>query len=516
MRTTAVGLLATLFCLAILPEARPPRLLAQEVAWPDSAWPTATPESQGIDSDGLATTLEFIASEGFPVHSLQIVRNGYLVLDAYFYPYAGTTRHDVASVTKSVTATLVGIAIDRGHIEGTDQRVRDFFPELDAARRATIGAVTLEQLLSMSSGLLCGYEPGEPELLAMIASERWVDYALSLPMHVEPGTEFAYCSGNNHLLSAILQRATGMPADEFARANLFEPLGITDTYWPRDPQGVTHGWGDLQLHPHDMARIGYLYLNDGVWNGAPVVSAEWVTSSVRPRIGLQSPEGAYALGWWVNTGMLAGIYEARGRGGQRITVWPDQELVLAITAGGVDLGLLVPYLVAALRPNRPLPDNPEAKARLQRALAAAATAPGPRPIEPLPPAATMLSGRTYAMAPNSLGLESLSLGFADAVAEAVLSMTLAGTASRPGGTFEMLLGLDGVYRISESGPSSLPVGLKGEWVSEGTFVLRYSEVAGMNNFTLRAVFDGDSLSLTVDDPTGYFGQTIAGRATAAD
>lgn len=178
--------------------------------------------------------------------------------------------------------------------------------------------------------------------------------------------------------------------------------------------------------------------------------------------------------------------------------------------------VLVPYLIAALRANAPLPENGDALARLQERVAAAALPPGPGPVRPLPPLAREISGRTFALAPNSLGIESLSLRFETAAAEAWLSITLAGTASRPAGSFGLLVGLDGEYRISDSGPSNLPVGVRGLWDADGSFVMRYSEVAGMNNFTIRAIFENDGLTLEVEDPTGYFGQVISGRATDGD
>ena len=231
-------------------------------------WPTSPPEEQGFDSAALAQVIEQIDEQGLPIDSIQATRNGVLILDAYFYPYLGETRHDIASVTKSVTSTLVGIAVDRGLLS-LDQGLLATFPDL-APPPSNDGKadIDLRDLLTMTSGLDCGLSPGEPELYETLASDHFVKYALGVPMAAPPGTQWAYCSPGSHLLSAMLAKASGTSTLDFAQKNLFGPLGITDVLWPEDPQGVQFGWGDLQLHPRDMARIGLLFANEGSWNGA--------------------------------------------------------------------------------------------------------------------------------------------------------------------------------------------------------------------------------------------------------
>ena len=175
--------------------------------------------------------------------------------------------------------------------------------------------ITVEHLLSMSSGMACGFVPGEQELYAMLASTHYVEYALSLPMAAPPGALFGYCSPGSHLLSAMLSDAASETTLEFAMEHLFEPLGISEVVWPADPQGVNHGWGDLQLHPRDMARIGLLFLNEGEWNGARIVARDWVRNATRASIATGIEDTGYGYQWWVLKGEMAGIYEARGRGG---------------------------------------------------------------------------------------------------------------------------------------------------------------------------------------------------------
>jgi CubicO group peptidase (beta-lactamase class C family) len=160
-------------------------------------------------------------------------------------------------VTKSVTTTLVGIAADQGKLR-LDDPVLSFFPDRAVANRdARKERVTVAHLASMTSGLDCVATPDEPTLAEMTASADWVQFTLDRPMVAEPGTTFSYCSPGMHLLSAVLTRATGMSELDFARQNLFEPLGIRDVVWPVDPQGFNHGWGDVYLYPRDAAKLGY-------------------------------------------------------------------------------------------------------------------------------------------------------------------------------------------------------------------------------------------------------------------
>ena len=216
--------------------------------WPTKGWKMSTPEQQGVDSNILADALEFVKERNLALHSLLIVRHDYVILDVYFYPYSGETVHDGASVTKSITTSLIGLALEKGYIKDLNSSVFDFFPELMTRILADDKKnITMKALMTVSSGLNCGYRPGEPELFAMLKSEDWVQFTFDLPMVAKPGTEFAYCSSGMHLLSAIISRTTGMSALDFDQTHLFAPLGIKGAVWPSDPKGNNHGRGDLQM-----------------------------------------------------------------------------------------------------------------------------------------------------------------------------------------------------------------------------------------------------------------------------
>ena len=389
--------------------------------WPTEGWRTSTPEEQGVNSERLAEALAFIEERDINIHSMLIVRNGYVVLDTYFYPYAPDLQHDLASVTKSFTSTLIGIAIDKGHIAGVQQPVLDLFPERTVANvDAKKKKMAIEDVLTMSSGLECHAEPNEITLFQMMGSPDWTQFMLDLPMRDEPGTHFEYCSGGAHLLSVIIRETTGMNALAFAQENLFGPLGISDVAWPTDPQGVdNHGWGDLHLKPHDMARLGLLYLNGGLWDGRQLLSSEYVAAATSSRVSLpnSTPFDGYGYQWWISS---SGYYAARGRGEQLILVIPSQNTVVVLTSGiGSDedrnnlLGVMTTLVLPAAESNVPLTANPNGMARLESGIQKAALAPrddrGPAP--PLPEIAAKVSGRNYELESNPYGLKDLSVVF---------------------------------------------------------------------------------------------------------
>ncbi len=476
---------------------------------PAGAWPSSAPEAQGFDSEELASVIEKIDAEGLPFDSVQIVRNGVLVLDAYFYPYLGEQPHDVASVTKSITSTLVGIAIDRGLLkleDGMLERFGALGPPPTGDGKETI---TLEHLLTMSSGMACGFTPGEQELYAMLASENYVEYALSLPMATPPGVLFSYCSPGSHLLSAMLSDVTGQTTLAFAMEHLFAPLGISEVAWPADPQGVNHGWGDLQLHPHDMARVGLLFLNEGKWNDTRVVSRDWVRAATRSSIDAGGSDTGYGYQWWVLRGVMEGVYEARGRGGQAIVIWPARDLVAVFTGRGIDVrGEIAPLLAAALKSDDALPANKEGHARLQDALAKAKEAPEASAVPELPSLAQRISGMTYRIESNQFDVRCVALRF-DSAEEVTFTLELGD------GAFELPVGMDGVPRFSQSGPTGIPVGVSGAWTAATVFEMAYDEIAGPNHLLIRAEFETDAerLTLLFTDPAGHFApQLVAGQA----
>jgi CubicO group peptidase (beta-lactamase class C family) len=321
----ALAVLA-LLALVLIPRLRGPEQVSTPAYWPTQGWRSSTPEEQGFDSAKLAEGLLAIHEQDISIHSLMLIRNGSVFLDAYFYPYDGSTYHDLASVTKSVMTSLIGIAATQGKLN-LDAPMVSFFPNRTIANRdARKERITVRHLASMSSGLDCTEADNERTLREMWASQDWVQFALDRPVAWEPGTHWVYCGPAIHLLSAILQQATEMSALEYARENLFKPLGIQDADWPADPQGYNRGWGDLALHPRDAAKLGYLWFNQGNWDGKQIVSREWATKSTMGYFSGTGRDEDYGYGWWVSpAGADLNYYMAAGRAGQRVQVIPKHE-----------------------------------------------------------------------------------------------------------------------------------------------------------------------------------------------
>lgn len=479
----------------------------QREDWPTHGWRRSSPEAQGMDSDVLAEAFDEIRRRQIAIHSLTIVRHGSLVLDSYFWPFQDNLPHDLASVTKSVTSTLVGIAIGEHKLAGMTQPVTDALgtrtiAHLDSRKKR----LTVEHLLTMTSGLDCHAQQDEITLTQMRRSQDWIGFMLDLPMVAEPGDVFEYCSGGMHLVSGILTRATGSSALDFARGALLAPLGIDNVAWPSDAQGISHGWGDLHLQPRDMAKIGYLWLRGGRWEDRQLVPATWMRSAVQVHSHPGSSPGlGYGYGLWIYPDRNPPIFEGLGRGGQRISVVPAKDLVVVFTGGEFEPGDIGQFIGRAIKSDSALPDNPVGAARLASAMRAATEPPAARPVAAMSPQAAAITGRIYVLDANPFDLKSLSLTFSErATAQLQLELVDRLDRTRP-------VGLDGVPRVSPDGRFGLPVAVSGAWEGDRTFLLDYDEVGNITRRRFRLTFadDGASVELTdrseTTDPVKYHG-----------
>ena len=463
-----------------------------------------------MSSRDLAETLDFVRTHELNIHSLSIVRNGILVLDAYFYPFRRGLRHDLASVTKSVVSLLVGIATDEGLFAELGQPIAMLLPhEMPAKPDSREEQVRLEDLLAMQSGLRCGFEPGERELHEMMRQRDWAKYALSLPMAAGPGQRFAYCSPNFHILSTALSKAARESTLQFAQAHLFGPLGIRDAYWPADPRGINHGWGDLQLYPEDMAKLGLLMLRGGEWNSRRILPGWWVDSAwtVHAKMSADSSYD-YGLGWWLaHTGRALFEAEAVGRGGQRISIVPGKHVVVVMTGGGFDPGELGGYLLKAVASDTALPDDRAGQAKLAEALRLIAAPPSPHRVAHSPRAQDV-SGRTYRMKTNPLTLRSFRITFPDSTV-AVLYLRLA-----DGTEFNQPLGLDGQYRTTRDEHGAFSAG-RGTWLRDGHFRAELNLLTRIDRFTFDVAFEGNRIRITASEPTELGTITLRGHTLPA-
>ncbi|OYT92262.1 MAG: 6-aminohexanoate hydrolase [Burkholderiales bacterium PBB3] len=465
---------------------------AEDAPWPTLGWRHSSPEAQGLDSDVLADAFDYVRDHDTRIHSLTIVRNGHIVLDAYFWPFQNGQLHDVASVTKSVTTTLAGIAIGQGAFAGLSQPLTSIFSgraiaKLDERKQR----LSLKNLMSMSSGLDCQAAHGEITLGQMRQSKDWTQFMLDRSMTGEPGNRFEYCSGGMHVLSAAITKATGLSALQFAQRELFAPLGISKVTWPADTQGISYGWGDLRLEPRDMAKLGYLWLNHGRWEDRQIIPKRWMEAATQEQARPPYTDQKYGYGLWLHTSRRPPEFEAVGRGGQRITVVPEKSIVVVFTGGQFEPGEVGAFIGRALKADQPLPENPLGTARLAVAVREAAM---PRlPTSYVPPLAKKVSGRRYTLAANPLNLKSFVLTFSDTPGPQLeLEVGDLRNGPRP-------LGLNGVPRVSAGGPSDLPVALTGTWERENTFFLEYNELGSINTYRLRLRFTGDDVDVTLSE-----------------
>lgn len=348
---------------------------ASAKSWPGESWTVSTPEKEGIDPTAIEDLVADIrAGEYGLVDHFLLIRNGRIVADHHFkhdyekissqhdpknhqydydhpawHPYyQGTKLHTLQSVTKSITSVAVGIAIDEGHIpEGVETPALSFFddykPDLSDARKKSM---TLEDMLTMRSGIswneMVPYVDERNSCIQLEASDNWIQFVLDQPMREEPGEVFDYNSGVSVLLGKIVRVATGERIDAYAKKKLFEPIGINEYYWKTTPDGEIDTEGGLYLSAHDLARIAYLMLRNGNWDGKQVVSKEWVQASIAPVVADVNPNNGrpdqgYGYQWWVpeHEDGQTKIFCGSGYGGQFPIIVPEHDLVIVFNAWNI-------------------------------------------------------------------------------------------------------------------------------------------------------------------------------------
>jgi CubicO group peptidase (beta-lactamase class C family) len=482
--------------------------LAASCATPPSAvpahvWPRSTPEAQGIASSALVSVLEHVRDEDLHLHELLVVRHGTIVLDARVFPHDGARPHDIASCTKTLTALAVGMAIDAGAIDGLDAPVLSFFEGVaiendDSEKRA----MTIEDALTMRSGLACVSDPGEITLMQMLAAPSYVDFALGLPMESAPGTRWAYCSPASHVLSAVVERATGQAEDAWLRTRLFDRIGVGEVIWPHDPQGVAHGWGDARMHAEDLARIGLLLLHGGAWDGERLLDPAWVASATTNRVGTSGPAGGYGYQIWISGG---GAFYANGRGGQYVLVVPALDLVVVALGSaspeeGARYGDIFASMLGPAVHADALPESPTDAQALDALVAALAIAPAAQAVPTMPAIADQISGSTYAVGEGPLGWQSFALGFEGDAASLVVTVE--------GASSTFAIALDGSPRITRGGRlgveprhTDLDLAARGRWTSATSFEVEIDTIDRIDAGTLTFTFEGDAVTVVLFERT---------------
>jgi len=262
--------------------------------------------------------------------SLLVSHKGQIVLERYFNGARAAQAANIKSASKSVISALVGIAVSRGQIKSVDQRIVDYFPDLATDPEPRKRDITIEDLLTMRSGLesTSGRNYG-----AWVQSPNWVRFVLRRPLIDEPGTRVEYSTGSSHLLSAIVTKATKMSTWQFAQENLAKPLGFTLAKWTADPQGIYFGGNEMSMTPRQMVEFGELYINDGKAGDQQVIAKSWIDRTRVPRGRSRwGSDREYGYGFWIREFAGHDSYYAWGYGGQFIVIIPGRDLVVVTTS----------------------------------------------------------------------------------------------------------------------------------------------------------------------------------------
>lgn len=292
---------------------------------PAGARPWADPRAADF-----AEALRFAQSNA-PITALVIATSDTILAEGYWRGGGAHRSANVKSVSKSVLAALVGIALERGDLESLDTPIATWFPEhADLFEDSARGRIRLEDLLTMRSGLetTSFYNYG-----AWVAGRDWVRGQLRMPVEFEPGTTMRYSTGASHLVSVILERATGVRPSVYAQRHLFGPMDVRGVSWDRDPQGHDFGGNNLAMTPRQMVRFGQLHLGEGAIDGTRILPRSWVDRAWRPQTRSHWNGYSYGYFWWSRNFAGTRVHYAWGHGGQRIFVVPEADLVVAVTAG---------------------------------------------------------------------------------------------------------------------------------------------------------------------------------------
>ncbi len=369
--------------------------------------PHATPESQGVDSAAILKLIH--ALDALPdLHSFVLLRHGKLISEGWWQPYAANMPHYLYSMTKSFTATAVGLAVAEG-LFSIDDALIDFFPkQLPGKVSANLKAMRVRHLLTMSTG------HKRDTLDGMVARKdgNWVKGFLAQPVDHAPGKPFCYNNGASYMLGVLVQQQTGMKLVDYLKPRLFEPLGFETPNWDRCPRGHNIGGWGLSLRTREIASFGQLYLQQGQWQGQQLLPATWVAQATarqveNGKLKRNDWNQGYGFQFWR---CRHDAFRADGMFGQYCIIIPEQDAVLALTAAVMDMQQLLNQVWKHLLPGMkadPLPEPARAQTRLQKYLATLAITPVAG--EAHSPLAETISGKPCQFDANPFSLQTIRI-----------------------------------------------------------------------------------------------------------
>jgi CubicO group peptidase (beta-lactamase class C family) len=384
-------------------------LCAATAAADTGALPRATPESQGVSSAALLAFVEAAEKDVDALHSLMVLRHGQVIAEGWWEPYRRDDPHVLFSLTKSFASTGIGLAIAEGKLS-LDDTVLSFFPDdAPAAPSDHLKAMRVRDLLAMSTGHHADAVAGFPYTSPDVSQPRAF---LALPVAHKPGTHFVYNTPASHMLSEIVQKATGQTLQEYLAPRLFEPLGMRGVRWDKTPRGVTLGGYGMSATTEDIARFGQMLLQKGGWNGKQVVPAAWIeTATGRQASNGSNPKSDWDQGYGYQFWRCRhGHYRGDGAFGQYAIVMPEHDVVVAITSGLRDMQAVLDLVWDRLLPGiqgGALAADAAGQGKLQAKLGALALP--PQPGQPASPIARQVSSVMYDLPKNEDNLEAIGL-----------------------------------------------------------------------------------------------------------
>ncbi len=432
------------------------------------------------------------------LHSLMILRHGQVTAEGWWDLYGPTQPHMLFSLSKSFCATAAGLAVSEGLLSLDDQ-VWSFFdvpaevgPNLDALLR-------VRDLLSMSTG----HAEDTTGRMRDGAGGDWVKDFLAQPLAYTPGTHFVYNSGATYMVSAIVQKVTGQTVLDYLRPRLFEPLGIANPTWENSPQGInTGGWG-LSITTEDIARFGQLYLQKGIWQGKRLLPEQWMAEATSKQVSNgDDPNSDWAQGYGFQFWRCRhDAYRGDGAFGQFCVVLPEQDAVVAMTAGSRDLGgvlnLVWDHLLPAMQ-SSPLPADPATQAQMAARLAnLSLNAPEGKYSSPT---AARVSGSTYLFSQDAGADSSITAAIWDFHEDTSVLTIRDGSGEHriEAGTSEWLRGT-----TAFGGSKTSPVAAQGAWTTEDTYALTICYYETPFSMTLTAHFAEDRVRLETEQNVSF-------------
>lgn len=454
--------------------------------------PRSTAEAQGVSSAAILQFVEAADEKLDSLHSVMVVRHGHVIAEGWWTPYRADARHSLYSLSKSFTATAVGMAIAEGKLSLDDPVVKFFPDDVPASASNNLKAMRVHDLLRMSTGQQT--EPARP------MDQSWTKSFLEHQVPFKPGTHFLYNTSATYMASAIVQQATGEKLVDYLQSRLFQPLGIQNPTWEESPQGVSTGGYGLSVRTEDIASFGQLYLQKGKWQGKQLVPEAWVDAATARQTSNGSNPGSdwdqgYGYQFWRSR---HGAYRGDGAFGQFCIVLPEQDAVIAITSGLKDMQAVLNLVWDKLLPafqSGVAPENEADAKRLQQKLKSL-TLRTPRGQGVVPDRL----GRTFVFAENDRKLESMQLKpGSDDKMTANLSIRL------DGAEHEVALGRDCWLqgRINWGKLPEQPVSASAAWTGDQVLTAKLCFHETPFVITLRLQFNDKDVKLTSESNVGF-------------